>query len=58
MNTEKRLEELEQLAHVQGKMIENLNKRLKHQESLMKRAAVFLLVLFIAVVIVLYQLYG
>ena len=58
MKIEKRLEDLEQLTHIQGKMIENLNKRLKHQEGLMKKTAAFLLVLVIAVVVILYRLYA
>ncbi len=58
MSLEKRLENLEQLTHVQEKILENLNKRLKHQENLMKRTAVFLLVLFVVVVVILYNLYG
>jgi len=57
MELEKRIEALEQLTHIQEKQIENLNKRLRRQEELMKRTAVFLLVLFIAVFILYYKLF-
>jgi len=57
MDTEKRLEALEQLTHIQEKQIENLNKRLQRQEELMKRTAVFMLVLFIAVFVLYYKLF-
>jgi len=57
MDTSDRIEALEQLTHIQEKQIENLNKRLRHQEELMKRTAVFLLVLFVAVFILYYKLF-
>ncbi len=58
MSLEKRIDELEQLTHLQEKLIENLNKRLQHQENLMKRTAIFLLVLFIALIVLLFRLYA
>jgi len=57
MDIQKRLEALEQLTHIQEKQIENLNKRLRRQEELMKRSAIFMLVLFIAVFVLYYKLF-
>ncbi|NPA42815.1 MAG: hypothetical protein GXO27_02145 [Chlorobi bacterium] len=57
MSDDKRLEALEQLTHIQEKQIDNLNKRLRRQEELMKRTAVFLLVLFVAVFVLYYKLF-
>ncbi len=57
MKTEKQIESLEQLTHIQEKQLQNLNARLKRQENLMRRTAVFMLVLFIAVFILYYKLF-
>ncbi len=41
----KRIEKLEQINELQSQHLEHLNKRLKHQEKLMRYAAIFMVLL-------------
>jgi formate dehydrogenase maturation protein FdhE len=55
MNNETKTEILEQLVHLLEKRMDSMNKRLLHQEKLMRIAAAFMMILFVALIILIFR---